>query len=286
MFDEFISEIVSSDFNVHGFIVYKDGKILFSHMFHEDIRYPIYSATKTLTSAVMGIISENKMLDIYKPLAYYLDDKYISVMPEQNKDSFRKISVERFLTMSVKGFPFRPYGDDWLKSALECDVDFSAEPEFSYSNISAYLAGIACENAVGQPLMDFISENILIPLGIENPPFQTDPQGRFYGATGMHLSVDELNRIGRLYLEKGKYNGIQIIPENWIDISVKTHILNSDGGYGYFIWTKSDSFSISGKWGQKCLIYPKKNLLITYMSDMPENSGKVLGLAEQLADRM
>lgn len=283
-FYQLAKEIENRRLAVHGIEVFFNGKHVLRHMFNDDVRYPIYSSAKSFTATAVGIASDEGKMSVSSPLSDYLEKHCIQAMPSELRENFVKLPVSRFLTMSVSGYPFRPSGDDWLETVLKANADYSADPLFSYTNVSAYLAGVACENAVGGNLPQYLKSKLFEPLGIENPSFQFDPQGRFYGATGMFLTVNELSRLGQLYLQKGIYNGRRIVSESWTEEATRLQISNSDGGYGYFFWRNGSHFSISGKWGQKCLIYPQKKLMITYLGDMPENSGEMLKLAEEFAE--
>ena len=283
-FDELTKEIENRRLNVHGIEIFHNGKVAFRRMFSDDVRYPIYSAAKSFTATAVGIAADEGKISVDSPLADHLENRYIQAMPAHLREAFARLPIRRFLTMSVCGYPFRPDGDDWLETVLQINAGYSETPTFSYTNVSAYLVGIACENAVGGNLMSYLKPRLFEPLEIHKPVCQYDPQGRFYGATGMYLTVNELSRLGQLYLQKGVYNGQRILSENWVTESTKLQISSSDGGYGYFFWRNGDHFSISGKWGQKCLIYPQKELMITYLGDMPETSGEMLELAEEFAE--
>lgn len=263
-----ISEIISRNLNVHAVKVIKDGNILLRHIFHKDARFPVYSATKSLLSAAFSIAWDEGLISPALFPYDYLETKYKNEAPED----FKKISFERFLTMSVSGYPFRPQGDDWLRYIFSLPVDYKVPPQFSYSNISAYIVGTALENAVGGSLYSYMNSRLFEPLEIASPPFQKSPEGHFYGATGMELSIDELSRLGILYLNRGKYKGQRIISESSVNAAVSEHIRkNSGGGYGYFFHTSEKSFSIRGKWGQQCIIIPEKNAVITYLADLRTN---------------
>lgn len=283
IFSKFIADIQKSKLNVHGIEIFQNSDIIFRHMRNDDIRYPIYSATKSFTATAVGIAADEGKFSVDAPLCEYLDKKYLQNMPDNLRQAFCKLTVKRFLTMSVKGYPFRPSGDDWLETVLRTNTDYS-KASFSYTNVSAYLVGVACENAVGGNLIEYLRSRLFEPIGIEDPTVQYDPQGRFYGATGMYLTVHELGLLGQIYLQKGLFYNKRILSEKWIKEATALQIDNPDGGYGYFFWRNGDHFSISGKWGQKCLIYPQKNLIITYLGDMPEDSGKMQSIAESLAE--
>lgn len=283
-FKKLIQEIKKRHLRVHGIEILCDGEMVFKKAFDPDVRYPIYSATKSFTATAIGIAADEGKLSIHDPLSNYLEKHYLQNMPASLRNAFCKLPIKRFLTMSVSGYPFRPDGDDWLKNILQYEVDYSSNPKFSYTNISTYLAGIACENAVGGNLMDYLTSRLLEPLGIHFPKYQRDPQGHFYGATGMYLTVHELSLLGQLYLQKGMFRGECIISKEWINEATKMQIKNADGGYGYFFWKNGENFSISGKWGQKCLVYTAKNAMITYLGDMREKAKEMQEITEMFAN--
>ena len=285
IFTEFMKQVEQEQLDLYGIEILREGRAIFRKMLRDDLRYPIYSAAKTVTASAVGLAQNEGKLDISRPLADYLTAEQLSYLPAKNS-GFRSIPLSRFLTMSVSGYPFRPGGENWMKTVLSADVDYSAPPVFHYTNVQAYLVGVACENAAEQPLMDYLTPRFWEPLGIPVPDFQTDPQGNFYGATGMSLTVHQLSLVGQVYLQGGAFNGRQILPADWVRAATSRQISNSDGGYGYFIWHGENHFAISGKWGQKCLCFPEKQLMITYMGDMPEDSGKMLRLAHSLAERL
>lgn len=278
MLDNIISGIENKSLKVHGIEIYRDGESL-SHFFDEDKRYPVYSATKTFVSAAVGLAKKEGKLSEEDKLYRFLSEEDIDLVPKSQRENFKRLSLERFLTMSVEGYPFRPQGD-YMQFSLSCPVDYGKKPAFAYSNISAYLVGAAVENAVGEHLISYLKPRLLEPIGIIDPIYTNCPRGHFYGASGMELTVHELGLLGRLYLQKGKWDGCEILSEDWVKSSSSLQINNKDGGYGYFIWISSDSFRISGKWGQKCLVYPEKGLTVTYLSDLPERADEALSLIE------
>lgn len=285
MYEELIKRLEAEQYCIYGLEIRQGGELVFSWHPAPDVRYPVYSATKSVTSLAAGFAAAEGKLSVDRPLSEYLPQEYLQRMPAEKREAFLPLPVRRFLCMSVPGYPFRPEGEDWLEFSLACPI----EPEkilFDYSNISAYLVGIAVERAVGERMEDYLRPRLFEPLGIENPVLQTDPQGCFYGATGMQLTVEELSRIGQVYLEKGCYHGKRLLPESWIKEAASRQIINREGGYGYFVWVQKDSFSISGKWGQKCILYPGKNLSVSWLGNMPEQSREMEGIVRLYLERM
>lgn len=282
MLQELRNLFESGGYAVYGLLVQEEGETVLA-LGDCTARHPVYSATKSFTATAAGMLQDAGKWSVDDPLAAYLPREAVEGMPPGKREAFRLLPISRFLTMSVPGYPFRPEGEDWLAFALSCPADYTCPPAFSYSNIPAYLVGLAAGNAAGEPLSDYLRRELLAPLGIESPVFRTDPQGRFYGATGMELSVEELSRLGRLYMQDGLWNGKRLFSGSWAEAAVRPQIDAGKGqGYGYFFWTGSQDFSVSGKWGQKCLVYPGRKLIISWEGEMPETSGRFERAVRQL----
>lgn len=299
MYTKLTEEIQMHGYQVHGIEIFRDGETIFTHHFAPNVRYPIYSATKAFTSTAVGLAVAEGKLSVDAPLSAYLERRYLQYVPEAQREAFAKLPIRRFLTMSIPGYPFRPEGADWLQFALEYPVDYGAAPVFDYSNIPAYLAGVAVEHAVGEHLGDYLKSRLFEPLGIHNPVYQKCPAGHFYGASGMELTVHELSLLGQLYLQKGQFQGTQILPEWWVQEAASVQLQNREGGYGYYFWKYGQGYRISGKWGQRCLIFPAQldgqeavtdgaeysgrqdSLMVTYLSNMQSGSGRVTELIEE-----
>ena len=82
-------------------------------------RYPIYSATKTITSLAVGMAADEGKMDIGRSVLAHIPEKTLSALPEEAKERYQKVTIKRLLTMSVPGFPFRPEGESWLRNSLQ-----------------------------------------------------------------------------------------------------------------------------------------------------------------------
>ena len=267
-FNAFVEDIKKNNWNVFGVEVYVDGKLLHSYGDTIDTRYPIYSATKTITSIAVGIAVDEGKLDINKSVLDYLPSNVVNSMPEKQVEIYKNITTKNLLTMSVSGYPFRPEGESWLVNALNYPI--SLKGEFSYSNISAYLVGVVASCAVGGDLYQYLDRKLFEPLGIIKPPFEKCPDGYFYGASMMELTVHELSKIGLLLYNNGIYEGKRILSEEYVREATKVQQMNREGGYGYFIWKYRDGYSINGKWKQKCYVLPNEKIMATYLSHIED----------------
>lgn len=271
-FDAFVSDIKKNDWNVFGVEVYKRGHLIHSYGDTTTTRYPIYSATKTITSIAVGLAVDEGKIDINKSILDYLPVDVIVQMGETQVKTYKDITIKRLLTMSVSGYPFRPEGENWLTASLNYTIPDANKLEFSYSNVSAYLVGVAVSHAVGEDLYQYLHRKLFEPLGIIKPPYETCPDGYFYGASKMELTVHELSKIGLLLYHGGCYEDKRILSQEYVKEATSVQQMNREGGYGYFIWKYRDGFSINGKWKQKCYILPQEELVITYLAHIEDDT--------------
>ena len=245
-FDLFVKDIEENDWNVFGVEVYENGKLKYNYGDTEGL-HQIYSATKTVLSVAVGMAYDEKRIDIDKSILEYLpEDKYKN-LSKKSYDVFSRITIRRLLTMSVDGFPFRAEGDNWLDFALNCDEIDPDKVTFNYSNISAYLVGVALDKAFGCDLGKVIEERILKPMDIVDYEYERSPEGYFYGASKMLLSVHDLSKFGLLLFNKGIYNGKRIISSEYVDLATSTQQMNSR--YKYLFMRKGDTATFAARIG-------------------------------------
>jgi len=268
-FDAFVKDIQRNEWNVFGVEVYEDGNL--THCFGDtrDQLHNTFSCTKTILSIAVGIAVDEGKFDISKSVLRYLPEKRI---PARQKEVFEQISIQRLMTMSVGDLPFNPEGNSYLDFSLNTKITNPSERVFNYSNMSAYLVGVALTEALETDLGKFIEKRIFEPLGIKKFEYGRCPEGYFYGASDTKLTVNELSRLGLLLYHKGVFNGTRILSESYVNEATSIQQMNREGGYGYFIWKYLDGFSINGKLGQKCYILPKRKLMISFLSHIEEDT--------------
>lgn len=272
MLQELIKLISERQLQVYGIRVIQGGRLIGSYDFAPYERYPIYSATKSFTSTAVGLAMEESNLSLEDNILKYFEEDLPKDCSTAIKDNLEKITLKRLLTMSVNGYPFRPEGEDWLTYSLTLPLTEVDTEVFAYSNIPAYLTGVIVEKVVGLKLSDYLEKRVLTPLGINNAEFLSCPKGHTYGASGMRLTVDELARLGLLYLQQGQWKGKRILSAHWVQEATAKQINCKEGGYGYFFWRcQENGYQISGKWGQRCFIFPDKELVIAYLGNLQDN---------------
>lgn len=280
-FQGFVDTVRQNNWELYGIEVFQKGQIM--EQYHENPmqRHPIYSATKSITSLAVGMAVDDGKFDIDASIYEYLKSEVPAYVSQKQIDTLKQITIKRLLTMSVQGYPFRPIGDNWLEYSLTYPLEKVEEKEFDYSNIQAYLVGVAVAKALGVHLYNYLKERLFEPLGIENPIYQNCTNGYFYGASGMGLTVSELAKIGQLCLHEGVYKGQRLVSTEYMEEATSIQQMNREDGYGYYFWKYGDGYRISGKWGQRSFVFPGRDMVVTYLSDMEQGSGLVTEAMEQ-----
>ena len=257
-----------------GIMVTQNGKEIGRELTEGACRRNIYSASKSFTSAAVGIAIKEGLLDLNEKIT----DAFADDLPQTVSDNLKKATVRDLLTMCLgqgKGFLMgenRPYYTDenWVRLALEQPFIYEPGTKFVYNNVGPYLAGILVQRRSGTDLVHYLYPRMFKPLGIQLPTWETDPYGNTFGAGGLFLTLDELHKFGKLYLDMGRAAGRQIIPEGWVMESTSKQVENDrDGfGYGYLFWGgDKGTFRADGKYGQFSIIFRDKDAVVTLVSE-------------------
>ncbi len=302
--------------NIHSIVIIKDSKLVFEEYwpgndfgykspdylgryieFDRDTRHNTHSATKSITSIVVGIALDNVFINSE-------DDGIFDYLPDHSSLSVggrEKITIKHMLTMSC-GLQW----NEWEVSVSESVHDIVrfnqsinpisyllskplvSEPgtTFYYNGGGVDLLGEIVKNAVGQTVQDFSKINLFGPLGITNYYWQTlSPSGITCCHGDIYITPRDMAKLGYLYLNDGVWDGTRIISSEWISKSVQNHIspgVTWADGYGYLWWLRD--YTINGKtysaycaegWGgQFIMVLPDEEIVVVftganYVSDSP-----------------
>lgn len=258
--------------NVSDIIVLKDGEVIARHHWDDDIRKNQFSVSKSFTSTAIGMAIGEGLLS--------LDDRLLDFFPEyagkELAEGIEKVKLSHLLTMSLGHGEsrlmaeqrFNMHEDDWLSYSLSIPLDHEAGSKFVYSNVDPYLGGMILKKLTGKTLLDYLMPRLFEPLGIWRPTWETDNKGDTFGSSGLMITTMELAKFGQLYLQRGLWEGRQLIPEFWIDEVSKAQIQTGEDlvynkEYSYLFWLGPDgSYRADGKYGQYSIIFPDKNAVI------------------------
>jgi len=294
----------------------------------EDTRHQMWSVTKTFTSMAVGIAVGEGILSLSDKVAPMFPEEVTEAeknMAETQKANLEALTVRHLLIMAnghVKDptveyamgyFKKNPVGtlryihNEWVDVSglltkfeatlpgLFFEYPFDAAPgdKFCYDSFSSCMLSEIISKKTGETMADYLYERMFKPHGLDKPQWE-DVHGVTAGGWGLHLTTSEMLTFGRLLLNGGKWNGKQIIPQDYLKEATKDKI--KDGmnggngyattGYGYQMRTRADgSFYMAvGLFGQYIIMIPNKKAVIALTSAMPFDADNILGDLSKVMD--
>jgi CubicO group peptidase (beta-lactamase class C family) len=298
--------------NVDRLVVVRNGKLVVSERYPRDYRqissgfdmrphqynyqhpdwHPYYmgqevhslqSVTKSVTSSLIGIaIGRGEIAGVDAPLLPLLSDYDLSEVDE----GLQAACLEDLLTMRLgiewheQDRPIGPenttiqleFSDDWVEFTLAQPMDAAPGERWEYNSGGSHLMSAILRSATGRSTEVYAEEHLFGPLGIEAYHWKREPAGLADTEGGLYLEAEDLARFGQLYLDRGVWNGMRILPEGWVEASVARHVddvapENPDwnGGYGYQ-WWRVDRDDVEvwaglGYGGQYLLVLPEQRIV-------------------------
>lgn len=258
----------SKDTEMHHFMALRHGKVICECNFApypKGMWHITHSMCKSITGMAIGMLIEEEKLK--------LDENIYDIFPD-HINAFSKIfrpviTVENLLTMT-SGVTFNESGivsgNDWLGSFLNASVNGKPGTEFQYNSLNTYVLSAIVTKRTGETLTEYLTPRLFGPLGITKYYWETCPKGITKGGWGLFLCAEDMAKLGQLYLQRGKWNGQQLVSEYWIEISTARHLKtqNNTYGYGYQLWMEQrpGSFEYNGMLGQNVIIYPDMDMVL------------------------
>lgn len=242
-----------------------------------DARTPhiFYSLSKSFTSTAVGLaIAEGKLS---------LDDQVLEFFPEDApadpSANLRSMRVRDLLRMSAGNQTEAALWSDptrnerLTKVFLAHPVPFKPGTHFLYNSPATYMLSAMVQKVTGMTVLDYLRPRVFDPLGFENPTWLASAQGVSMGAFGLMGRTEEIARFGQLYLQKGVWNGRQILPAAWVAEATVLQTSNGsaptsdwDQGYGYQFWRSRHGYRGDGAFGQYMLVLPEQDAVVAITS--------------------
>src|SRR5207244_5422812 len=132
------------------------------------------------------------------------------------------------------------------------------------------------QKVTGMTVLDYLKPRLFEPLGIEHPTWEASPQGITAGGYGLSIRTEDIARFGQLYLQKGKWQEKQLVPESWVEAATARQTSNGsnpksdwDQGYGYQFWRcRNGAYRGDGAFGQYCIVMPEQDAVIVITSGL------------------
>jgi CubicO group peptidase (beta-lactamase class C family) len=238
--------------------------------------HSLYSLSKSFTSTAVGLaVTEGKLS---------LDDQVLKFFPQdapaEPSNNLKAMRVSDLLRMSTgqQTEPARTADQPWTKTFLAQPVPFKPGTHFQYNTSATYMLSAIVQKATGVTVLDYLKARLFEPLGIEHPTWEASPQGISAGGYGLSIRTEDIARFGQLYLQKGKWQGKQIVPASWVEAATTRQTSNGsnpqsdwDQGYGYQFWRcRYGAYRGDGAFGQYCIVLPEQDAVIVITSGVKD----------------
>lgn len=242
--------------------------------YNETSIVPSFSMAKSITSILIGCAIDDKLIkSVNEPITNYI--------PELKENGFDKVTIEHVLQMT-SGLDFNenyfnPFGDvatfyygtNLRKEIRKMKLKTEPGKQFEYVSGNTQLLGLILERALeNKSVTEYLEEKIWKPLEMEfeaSWSLDRKKEGLEKTFCCINARARDYAKIGRLYLNKGKWNGKQIVSEDWVKQSTKIDTANGSVWYYQYQWwlpTQTGDFMAQGILGQYIYVHPKKNLVI------------------------
>ncbi len=267
---------------LQGVLVARHGRLVAERYFRGSAGqrpHNLKSASKSVLSALAGLAIEQELLDLDQEIAVVLPEGRELDDPDK-----RTITVRHLLTMTsgLESTSFGNYGSwvasrNWVRAALTRPLLADPGTRFSYSTGGTHLLSATLSRAAGRSTHDFARRHLFDPLGIGPSAWARDRQGIHVGGNNLSLRPRDMLKFGQLYLNRGRWDGEQLLPWQWVDQSTRPAGLAAPrgrgriyGGYGYLWWLRGPrergAYIASGYGGQYIYVSPAEDMVVVVIS--------------------
>lgn len=282
---QFLNAAEKSKTEFHSFMLLRHGKVIAEgwwNPYRADLKHTLYSCSKTFTATAIGFAIQEKKLS--------LDDKVVSLFPDNLPDTISpylsELTVKDVLMMSDgmepdPSFAVAAKDTNWIKGFLATPVIHEPGTTFLYNSLGTYMLSAIIKKVTGEKAIDYLKPRLFDPLGIKGMDWETDLQGINTGGWGLRVKTEDMAKFAELFLQKGNWNGKQIIPAAWIEEASTMKIMQDPNapqskkdssdwlqGYCYQIWRcRHNAFRGDGAFGQFMIVMPDEDAVLAITAE-------------------
>ena len=194
--------------------------------------------------------------------------------------------------------------ETWTKAFLAHPVTKTPGSWYCYNSIGTYMLSAIVQKVTGEKIVDYLTPRLFEPLGIAKPQWDESPQHINCGGWGLFIKTEDMAKFGQLFLNKGVWNGKQLISSEWVEEASKYQVpsvpagtrpdeVEAKGlteencawlwGYGYQMWRcPENSYRADGARGQYIIVCPDKNAVIAVTADSPDLQAELSNIYKYL----
>ncbi|MEP3478632.1 MAG: serine hydrolase [Fuerstiella sp.] len=266
--------------SIHSFMLIRHGHVVAEAWWAPESPtkpHVLWSLSKSFTSTAVGLAIEDGKLSLDDPVASFFPND----LPEKPSANLQAMRIRDLLTMTAghQDEVNLRKSSNWAKSFLAHPVPHKPGTHFRYNTPATYMLANIVQQVTGETVLDYLTPRLFEPLGIEKPVWDKSPEGVTIGGYGLSLKTEDVAKFGQLYLQKGEWNGTQLVPRSWIKQATLKQVSNGSNpesdweqGYGFQFWKcRHGAVRGDGKDGQFCIVLPEQDAVVV----MTANSRKL-----------
>lgn len=272
----YLADVKKHNQDLHSLMILRNGKVVYETWLGDNAAnkpHILNSVSKTFTSTAIGFAVQEKLLTVDDALISYFPE----YLPEQVSENLKAVKIKDLLTMSA-GHDKDPTGEvrnltepgSWERAFLATPVVHKPGTKFVYNSLGTYMLSAIIQKVTGQTVLDYLYPRLFRPLGIVGARWDMSPSNVSVGGWGLFIKTEDMAKMGQFMLQKGKWNGNQLLSEAWFDEATSAKIIQDPSGtkdwtqgYGYQIWRcRHNAFRADGANGQFIVVIPDKNAVI------------------------
>ncbi|GAA5120011.1 serine hydrolase [Luteolibacter yonseiensis] len=283
--------VEAADKNVntfHSFMIVRHGHVIAEGWWKPesaDKPHILNSVSKSFNSTAVGLAIQDGKLKLDDPvLKFFPEDA-----PENPSENLKAMTVRDLLTMTCghESEPKRDNGGPSVKQFLAHPVPFKSGTHFQYNTMGSYTLSAIVRKVTGQTPLEYLKPRLFEPLGIDNPRWDSSPEGNSLGGYGLYLRTEDIAKLGQLYLQKGKWNEKQLISQDWVGLATSKQVPNENAGhagigadwkegYGFQFWRcRHNAYRGDGAGGQFCIVMPEQDMVVAITADTGNMQGEL-----------
>jgi CubicO group peptidase (beta-lactamase class C family) len=287
---KFFKSVEEKGYDVHGLMMIRHGKVITEHWwapYAPQYQHAMYSATKTFTGSAVGFAVQEGLLKIEDKVTSFFPD----LLPDTISPQLAALTVKHLLTMSVghASMSYAGSGDSQVRSFLAARFAHEPGTSFAYNISASHMLSHIITKVSGVSLYEYLKPRLLDPLGIEDVIWEMDNDGYNMGNGGTHMKTSDLAKMGLFLINKGKWDGKQLLDPKWIEAATTPHIYqhpekspeenenaadDASQGYGYQIWMgRHHSYRAIGGQNQLIMVIPEYDFILVCHSSIGDEAG-------------
>ena len=265
---------------LHSLMVLRKGQVIAEgwwEPYRRDDPHVLFSLTKSFASTGIGLaVAEGKLSLDDTVLSFFPDDA-----PVAPSDNLKAMRVRDLLNMStghhadvIERFPYTAADVSQPRVFLALPVAHKPGTHFVYNTPASHMLSEIVQKATGQSLHDYLAPRLFEPLGMRGVRWEKTPRGVTLGGFGMSATTEDIARFGQMLLQKGRWNGKQVVPAAWVETATARQASNGsnpksdwDQGYGYQFWRcRHGHYRGDGAFGQYAIVMPEHEVVVAITS--------------------